>query len=225
MEFKRVVCKRICRCTRKEDEYLKMEFWNSQLTDKSWKVLQELRKKYNFILIGGWATYLWTKQQKSKDIDIVVDIKELQKLKLEVLSKNDHLMKYEIKEGEVDVGIYVYYFSKLTIPPEKLKEYSRKIEGFDVVSKEALLVLKQGAYSNRLGSVKGEKDKIDIISLLFSEIDFKSYSSILIEYSLNDYIEELIILVGEFKDYNSLNLNPREFKIKKDMILKNLKKI
>src|SRR3989344_8031754 len=118
-----------------------MEYWNSQLTEKSWKLLQELVKKYNFILIGGWAVYLLTKQQKSKDIDIVVDIAELQKLKQENLIKNDRLKKYEIKLEEIDVDIYLSYFSKLTIPAEEIKNYSIKIEGLNVASPEALLIL------------------------------------------------------------------------------------
>ena len=43
-----------------------MEFWNSLLTQKSWELLQKLSKeKFRFILIGGWAAYLWTKQHKS----------------------------------------------------------------------------------------------------------------------------------------------------------------
>ena len=203
-----------------------MEFWNSQLTEKSWKILQELRKKYNFILIGGWATYLWARQQKSKDIDIVTEISELQRFKNENLSKNDNLKKYEIKIEEIDVDIYVSHFSKLTIAPENLKKYTQKIEGFNVASPEALIILKQGAYEDRKDSVKGEKDKIDILSLLFfSDINFKSYKSVLKEYSLIYHIENLISLVRNFKDYDSLHLTPREFKFKKELILKKLRKI
>ncbi|MBS3100039.1 hypothetical protein J4463_02385 [Candidatus Pacearchaeota archaeon] len=203
-----------------------MKFWNSQLTEKSWGILQELRKKYDFILIGGWATYLWTKQQKSKDIDIAVDIEEMQILKKANLSKNDNLKKYEMKFGEIDVDIYVSYFSKLTIPVEDLKKYSAKTEGFNVAIPEALLVLKQGAEIDRRNSVKGEKDKIDIISLLFfSNIDLKKYKSIIEKYSLETYINDLISLLTSFKDYNSLNLTPREFKIKKQNILALIKKV
>ncbi len=203
-----------------------MEFWNSLLTEKSWRLLQELKKKYNFILIGGWAIYLWTKQQKSKDIDIVVDIKELQKLKKENLNKNDNLKKYEMKYEEIDIDIYVPYFSKLTIPTEDLKNYISKIEGFNVVSSEVLLILKQGVESQRKSSVKGEKDKIDIISLLFfSNIDFKKYKFIIEKYKLVNYIEKLINLVRNFTDYQPLNLNPREFKLKKEEIIKNLRKL
>jgi len=203
-----------------------MEFWNSQLTEKSWELLQELRKKYDFILIGGWATYLWTKQQKSKDIDIVVGIKELQKLKTEKLSKNDNLKKYEIKDGEVDIDIYVSYFSKLTIAPENLSKYAKRIEGFKVAAPEALIILKQGAYEDRKNSIKGEKDKIDILSLLFfSDINFKDYKSILKKYSLNHYTANMVNLLKNFKDYNSLNLTPRNFKSKKELILAELKKL
>ena len=202
------------------------DFWNSQLTEKSFELLQSLKKKYKFILIGGWAVYLWTKQQKSKDIDIAVDIKELQLLKQENLLKNDRLKKYEIKTGEIDIDIYVSYFSRLTIPVEDLKRYSSKTEGFNVASPEALLILKQGAEIERRNSIKGEKDKIDILSLLFfSDIDLKKYKIILEKYSLKNYITELVSILKNFKDYNVLSLTPREFKTKKEKLLYFLRKI
>ena len=116
-----------------------MEFWNSLLTEKSWEILHELRKKYEFVLIGGWAIYLLTKQHKSKDIDIVVSINELQKLKQENLIKNDRLRKYGIKSGDVDIDIYVEHFSELAIPTDYVKRHSIKIEGFNVVLPEILL--------------------------------------------------------------------------------------
>lgn len=201
-----------------------MEFWNSLLTEKSWRILQELNKKYNFILIGGWATYLWTKQQKSKDIDIVIDIEELQKLKNESLSKNNKLNKYEIKIEEIDVDIYVAHFSKLALPAEELKKYASKIEGFNVAKSEVLLILKQGAEIDRGYSPKGEKDRIDIMSLLFfTDFDSKNYSSILKKYKLEDYIAKLISLVSNYQDYSSLGLTPREFKLKKKDILRELR--
>ena len=155
-----------------------------------------------------------------------MEVNELQKLKTESLSKNDNLKKYEIKIDEIDVDIYVSYFSKLTIAPENLKKHIKKVEGFNVVSPEVLVILKQGAYENRKNSVKGEKDKIDILSLLFfSNIEFKSYRFVLKEYSLDYYVENLINLLKNFKDYNSLNLTPMEFKLRKGLILNELKKL
>ena len=49
-----------------------MQFWNEVLTEKSWNVLKDLnRERFDFILIGGWAVYLWARSHKSKDIDII----------------------------------------------------------------------------------------------------------------------------------------------------------
>ena len=203
-----------------------MEFWNSLLTEKSWKILQELNRKYDILVIGGWAVYLWTKQQKSKDIDIVVDIKELENLKQESLAKNDRLKKYEIKIEEIDVDIYVSYFSRLAMPVEDLKNYISRIEGFKVVCPEVLLILKQGAEIAREYSVKGEKDKIDIISILsLYELDFRKYRETLIKYKLESYIDRLIKIVSEFSDYERFGLTPRSFKLKKKKIVESLRKL
>lgn len=203
-----------------------MEFWNSLLTEKSWQILQEINKKYNFILIGGWAIYLWAKQQKSKDIDIVVDIKELQKFKQENLAKNDRLKKYEIKIEEIDIDIYVSYYSKLAIPVEDIGKYSTKIEGFNVVIPEALIILKQGAFEERKNSIKGEKDKLDILSILFfTDINYKKYYQILKNYKLENYLNSFINIIREFQDYNKFSLTPKALKLKKSLIIKSLKEL
>ncbi len=46
-----------------------MEYWHNLMTEKSWKILQGLKGKFSFVLIGGWATYLWTRSLKSKVIN------------------------------------------------------------------------------------------------------------------------------------------------------------
>ena len=99
-----------------------MEFYHNLITDKSFKILQDLRKKFDFILIGGWAVFLYTKSLKSKDIDIILDYDELEKIRKEFnLFKNERLKKYEIKIDEVDVDIYLPFFSKLGMPVEEIK--------------------------------------------------------------------------------------------------------
>ena len=203
-----------------------MEFWNSLLTEKSWNILQEIKSKFNFILIGGWASYLWTKTHKSKDIDIIIDLKTLYKIKNEYkLIKNDRLKKYEIKFGEIDVDIYVPYYSKLSLPIEGLKNYFTVVEGFKVVTPEILLILKQGAELDRGNFVKGQKDRIDIMTLLFySDIDFKKYNEILKRYNL-DYLKELKRIITAFKDVNHLNVNVKEFKKRKNKLLEEIKSL
>lgn len=208
-----------------------MEFWNSLLIEKSWNLLQELKKKpFKFIVIGGWATYLWTKTQKSKDIDIVVkDFKNLEFLKnIYSMSKNDKLKKYEIKIEEIDIDIYVPFYSKLAIPLEELINYTTKIEGFEVPEIEILLILKQGAELERKESVKGLKDRLDILALfLYSEIDFKKYYQYLKKYKIEHFLQRLKKIISSFtlQDASYFSLNPRELKLNKQRILKDLDKI
>lgn len=200
------------------------EFWNSLLTEKSWNLLQVIKRKFDFVLIGGWAIYLLTKQQKSKDIDIVVSLKELQKLKPDGLSKNDKLKKYEIKKDEIDIDIYAEHYSRLELPVEDIKKYAVIIGGFKVASPEVMVILKQGAYENRKDSIKGQKDEIDIVSLVFfSDFKPKEYFGILKGYKKEYFFENLRRMVKNFKDYNRLNMAPREFKIRKNKILEELR--
>src|SRR3989338_7272172 len=168
-----------------------MDFWNNTLTEKSWNIMLGL-KGFDFVVIGGWAAYLWTKMHKSKDVDIVIkNFEDLDLLKKNYnLVKNDNLKKYEIKIEEIDIDIYVPFFSKLAIPVEDIANYTTKIQNFEVVKPEVLLILKQGAELDREKSVKGEKDRIDIATLLFNvEIDFKEYFNLLKKYKIEHFYE------------------------------------
>ena len=203
-----------------------MEYWHALITEKSWEILQKLKGKFDFVLIGGWATYLWAKSQKSKDIDVIIDFTNLEKLKKEyLLRKNDNLKKYEIKIEEIDIDIYLPFYSKLTIPIEDIpKEEITKIEGFSVVSKEILLILKQGAEEDRALSEKGEKDRIDILSLVFfCDIDYKKYFRLLKKYQKENYYQKLINITKKFKGYQSFNMTPRQLKLKKKQVIEKIK--
>ena len=202
-----------------------MEYWHDLVTEKSWKLLQQLKGKFKFILIGGWAVYLLARTQKSKDIDIIVEVETLQQVKSSYeLRKNDSLRKYEIKADEVDVDIYVPYYSQLAIPVQKVE--SLKIEGFDVARAEELLILKQGAEKDRRHSEKGEKDRIDVISLLLNcEVDWKRYRRILKENKLEGAITELLALVRGFNEYRHFGMLPSEFKKKKQKLLDEIRRL
>ncbi|MBW2975808.1 hypothetical protein KY347_00010 [Candidatus Woesearchaeota archaeon] len=201
-----------------------MEYWHNLITEKSWKVLQELKGKFEFILIGGWAVYMLARAQKSKDIDVIAGISELQKINARYgLRKNDNLRKYEIKISEIDIDIYVPFYSKLVLPLEKIE--SQMIEGFKVIKPEELLILKQGAELGRKHSEKGEKDRIDIMSLLLSyEIDFKRYKKILKQNKLENLASELILLIKGFKEHEYFGLLPSKFKKRKKEILEKISK-
>ncbi|MFP4051642.1 MAG: DUF6036 family nucleotidyltransferase [Thermoplasmata archaeon] len=189
------------------------EFWNESLTKASWKSLQEFSKKYDFILIGGWAVYLWSKNQKSKDIDIVIDFDTLGQLRQDYdVSKNDRLKKYEIQQDKFDVDIYVKYYSELGFPLEELEV--TRIEGFTVPVLEDLVILKQNAEIDRRGSVKGKKDATDILSMLiYCDFDLGKYKERLEEHGL-DFERELIRVVKKFDADESkyLKMGFKEFK-------------
>lgn len=204
------------------------EFWNSAVTEKSFNLLTELKKMpFEFVVIGGWAAYLWTKAHKSRDIDILLkNFEDMRYLKEHyALKKNDNLKKYEIKMDEIDIDIYVPFYSRLALPVEDCLKHTAQIDGIEVVSPEVLLVLKQGAELERKDSVKGEKDRIDVVSLIvYSPVDFRKYFALLKSNRLENYSQRLKEIIVSFKDIEYIGLNPREFKLKKQDILEKLKK-
>lgn len=202
-----------------------MDYWHSILTERSWQVLQELKGRFPFILIGGWAVYLWAHTHKSKDIDIIVDFDTLSQLKQQYdLRKNNKLQKYEIKIDGIDIDIYVPHYSRLIIPVETIK--TEQIEGFTVARPEYLLILKQGAELARKESEKGEKDRIDILSLLFNcAIDFQAYYQILKTHHCEHLLPRLKAIVRGFREASYLNLTPRQLKLKKQAVLEQLKRV
>lgn len=198
-----------------------MEYYKDLITEKSFKILKNLRRQYKFILIGGWAVFLYAHSLKSKDIDLVIDYDELEKLRKNFpLTKNDRLKKYEIIIEEIDIDLYLPFYSSPGIPAEEIKKYTQNLEGFLVPRPEILLVLKQKAYLNRFGSPKGEKDKVDIISLLNNDLDFRFYKKILKKYNLETYLEELKNLLQSITQVPELGLNQFKYSKLKKKILK-----
>lgn len=191
------------------------EFWSEEITLASWKKLTEISKEFDFILIGGWAAYLWTKMHKSKDIDLVVDYETLETLKQKYdLNKNERLKKYEIKLETFDIDIYVAHYSKLTIPVAQLKKHVASIEGINTVVPEILVILKQGAEIDRRGTLKGRKDRVDILTLLnYSPFNISKYKLLLKELKLDHLEQELKNEINTFdqKESEYLGLNLKEF--------------
>lgn len=201
------------------------EFWHSLITDKSFAALQTLRRELDFILIGGWAVYLYTQTLKSKDIDIVVSPGTLGKLKTRFdVIKNERLKKYEIKMDGFDVDIYLMFWSDLGLPAEFIAENELSMQGFKVPKKEILLVLKLYAYAARKGSLKGKKDALDVISLLSSgPVDFAKFRSVIQKFNLEKLIGELNTIVSSFTEVEELGLNKKRYSDFKKNVLISMK--
>jgi len=199
-------------------------FYHDLITEKSFKVLQDLKRKFDFILIGGWAIYLYTKALKSKDIDIIIDYDQLEKLKKEFdVSKNERLKKYEVKIEEIDIDIYLPFFSDLKFPVEEIKNHLQFVEGFEVPIPEILLILKTKTYFERRGTTKGEKDLIDIFSLLKEEkINWEVYKELIKKYDLKETNREFKETISSVKSILQLNLLNHQISRLKKKILEKL---
>lgn len=178
-----------------------MNYYRDQVTQKSWQILTVLSSKYQFVLIGGWAVWLYTKQLKSKDIDIVVSPDLLGKLSTDyALEKNARLKKYEIRQEEIEIDVYTPFYSQLGVPGEVIIQTATNLDGFNVPPPEILLKLKMVAYQGRKGSDKGRKDLVDIVSLLcLPELKWTNIS------------QDIINLVISQSEIAELSLNSHQY--------------
>lgn len=201
------------------------EFYHNIITAKSFELLQSVKKQYDFVLIGGWAVFLYSHALKSKDIDIIIDYPELAKLKEHYqVAKNDRLKKYEIQQGETDIDIYLPHYSALGIDIEKITQNAILREGFLVPELEILFMMKLFAWENRRGSVKGQKDELDIFSLaMLSEFDWLKYSRYVSTYKFGEQHNEFIALLKTARDIDELNINEQQMAKFRKKILKDLK--
>ncbi|MGC8618714.1 MAG: hypothetical protein ACP5UZ_08295 [Thermoplasmata archaeon] len=194
------------------------QFWNSEITEASWNGIKDLAKEIEFVLIGGWAVYLYSNLQKSRDIDIIIGYEELSVLsRKHNLVKNERLKKYEIKLPKYDIDIYLPDYSPLPIPPKDImKEFTLRHKGFTLPTQEVLLCLKIGAAIDRKGSFKGDKDAIDILGLLFySDINKEKLRNLIARYDLRGYLDFLISVLSSFNLRNLLYLNIDEHEFSK----------
>ena len=175
--------------------------WRDEVVERSWRVLGELRGFADFVLIGGWGVYFWTKKLKSRDIDVYIDQENFYRLQSELtqrgyaLKRNVRLLKFEALINDVEVDIYTPFMSKLVVPCSDV--FERKlyavIEGFKVAFPEVLLLLKAQAAQDRWHAEKGLKDRVDIISLLkFADIKLDVLKQLLREYDTQNKLRDAI---------------------------------
>lgn len=200
------------------------EFYHDLTTKKSFEALQDLKRKFKFILIGGWAVFLYTRALKSKDIDLILDYDELEKFKREFeVSKNERLKKYEAKIDEIDIDIYLPFYSDLGLAVEEIQKYCQSREGFLLPLPEILLILKTYVFKERQGTTKGKKDLIDIFSLLMKDlIDWQKYKDLVKKYNLQGFNQELKNLISSQTAIPELGLLNHQISKLKKKTLKNL---
>lgn len=200
-----------------------MQYYNDLITRESFVYLKKMRNEYKFVLIGGWAVYLYSKSLKSKDIDIIIDYDVLAKLKEKgEVVKNERLSRYEINTGHFDIDIYVPNYSKLGVDAAEVVNFTVNKDGFMVPALEVLFLMKLFAWHNRRGSVKGQKDELDLFSLaLLPEFDWGKYLKFTDKFNFSRYDKEFRQLLKNTRNIKELNVNDQKMsKIKKQILLK-----
>ena len=191
--------------------------WREETVEKSWQILNQLKNLTDFVLIGGWAVYLWTHKLKSRDIDLIINQENFYRLQQQLLQqnyalkRNVRLMKFEAIIDTVEVDIYTPFISKLTVPCLDIlnnKMYS-SIELFKVAQPEALILLKTQAAQQRWHSEKGIKDRIDILSLIkYADLNKDTLTQMLKKYDKEHTLRDTIKrTISESRtEYKLLNL-------------------
>ena len=187
-----------------------MELWNEIIVEKSYDVLNKLKGEIDFVIIGRWASWFYTKTIKSKDIDMYVNFKdffifqEILANKGIFISLNKKLKKYEAKIDEVDIDIYTPNYCDLIVPCKDIfaDNWFKSINGFKVILPEPFLVLKLKAEEARMGTIKGFKDRIDILSMIYSiELNKQFLLELENKYKLDIRTKILKIIKGSKEEY------------------------
>lgn len=206
---------------------MNVQFYHDIITQKSFAHLQELKRNFDFILIGGWAVFLYTRALKSKDIDIIIDYTVLARMKeAHEVFKNERLKKYEIKTGEFDIDIYLNHYSDLGLDISEIEQATVVKEGFVVPRLEILFMLKLFAWEKRRGSAKGQKDELDIFSLAFlPEFDWEKYGRLAKKYKFEEHSRLFAELIKKTRNLTELGINEQKMaKIKKKILDKAVSK-
>lgn len=146
-----------------------MQFWNNEKTDKSFNALNRIAKQLDFVLIGGWAVYLYTNMQRSEDVDIAVGYESLDYFRRFGIRDYEGInVKYSVLEDGTVVDLFIEEYSDkdLPIPVNIIMKNYVRVGEIKVVSIELLFILKLWGYF-RFDEIKHRKDVIDVLSLLF----------------------------------------------------------
>lgn len=175
--------------------------WREEQIERSWRVLTDLRGLADFVVIGGWGVYFWTRKLKSRDVDLYIDQENFYKLQAEALERgftikrNPRLKKFEVLIDDVETDIYTPFLCNLAVPCDDVfrERWFSVIEGFKIALPEVLLLLKAQVARERWHAEKGMKDRADLISLLaFADLKFDYLRRLLRKYDADGSLRGVV---------------------------------
>ncbi|MBQ69678.1 hypothetical protein CL689_06425 [Candidatus Saccharibacteria bacterium] len=135
--------------------------------------------KEGLLFIGGVAVYFHAREfdklnylsnslvELSHDADFMISVPEFADLRdLEEVTNNSRLSKGQLVKHGIEYDIYVQSTHNLCVSFEDALQKRKEIEGIPVASLDHLLGLKMMAYEDRKKSIKGEKDRRDIVKIV-----------------------------------------------------------
>lgn len=204
---------------------MKKQFWNREATDKSFRLLGSLPNHVDFVLIGGWAVYLYVGVQKSQDIDILIGYDGLNYFRQFGIGEYPQSkVRYSTINGVVvDLFIEELIDPYLPFSSRMILDNYVKIQNIKVVDRNILLLLKLWGYFSP-DETKHRKDVIDVVSLLFyGGIDLKAVRKYVEDYKIDkrksseamlEYLDIGMTLAGfiveKKEDYARLREKSRE---------------
>jgi len=132
----------------------------------------------NVSVIGGWAVWAYNPYKYSMDIDIVLEPRDLWRVREKLLAlgfnetSGGHLEKKGFKkatgEGTIEVDVYEDVIGPFKAAEVLSRSVDKELFGHrtKVASPTDLLILKLHALAGRKESGKGQKDMSDLIALL-----------------------------------------------------------
>ena len=156
------------------------QFWNEEQTQNSRNLLNRLSKEMDFVLIGGWAVFMYAKQQMSLDVDIALAYDRLEYFRRYGIEDYKNVrIKYSIIDGTyVDLFVEDFSDKDMPFPVKTILDNYLTIEGIKVVDRELLLILKLWRYF-RADQQKIRKDMLDVIALLlYGDINLSRFKEL-----------------------------------------------
>ncbi|MEM4071788.1 MAG: hypothetical protein QXL63_00385, partial [Candidatus Micrarchaeaceae archaeon] len=153
---------------------------------RSRELLNAIAGAVDFVLIGGWAVFMYTRQQMSLDLDIAIGYESLEYFrKYGIKDYKNISIKYSVIDGTyVDLFIEDFSDRELPFPVRVILNNYTTIEGIKVVNKELLLLLKLWGYL-RADQQKIRKDILDVLALLlYGDIDLEKFKNYIEEYGI-----------------------------------------
>jgi hypothetical protein len=166
------------------------------------------------VFIGGVAVYLHARRARtsvppeaSYDADFMISRSDFGILKdLEEVTSNPRLGRHQMLSEGVEFDVYVERGNRLIVPYDEVAAHAASVDGLRLACLEHLLVLKLEALRHRSHSLKGDKDRRDVVQIGLM-LGRGVRRKLLEPYLRGDHVELLVDVAGSALFYEMCGNN------------------